>query len=200
MKRTLLITAAMLIAALSQARDIRSPDGKYAVRAEQTITLVDLQTGQTLLVLSDDTTDATRVEVAWAPDSRKVAMVEDYPRGSAVFAAWTDSPKPTLLDQSFASRPNRPAVWHKTLQADADERAIIHRAEQEFSGRLVSENRVFAGWISPDAIRVKGEMHFSSGKRCAYQYTLYFVINTVGHLDKGGYEEGVIVGRDHSLL
>ena len=200
MKRTLLITAAMLIAALSQARDIRSPDGKYAVRAEQTITLVDLQTGQTLLVLSDDTTGATRVEVAWAPDSRKVAMVEDYPRGSAVFAAWTDMPNPTLLDQAMRSRPNRPAVWHKTLQADADERAIIHRAEQEFSGRLVSENRVFAGWISPDAIRVKGEMHFSSGKRCAYQYTLYFVTNTVGHLDKGGYEEGVIVGRDHRLL
>jgi hypothetical protein len=134
MKRTLLITAAMLIAALSQARDIRSPDGKYAVRAEQTITLVDLQTGQTLLVLSDDTTGATRVEVAWAPDSRKVAMVEDYPRGSAVFAAWTDMPNPTLLDQAMRSRPNRPAVWHKTLQADADERAIIHRAEQSSAG------------------------------------------------------------------
>ena len=49
-------------------------------------------------------------------------------------------------------------------------------------------------------IRVKGEMHFSSGKRCAYQYTLHFLTNAVGHLDKGGYEEGVIVGRDHKLL
>jgi len=24
--------------------------------------------------------------------------------------------------------------------------------------------------------------------------------NVAGHLDKGGYEEGVIVGRDHKLL
>ena len=200
MKRTLLITAAMLIAALSQARDIRSPDGKYAVRAEQTITLVDLKSGQTLLVLSDNTTGATRVEIAWAPDSRKVAMVEDYPRGSAVFAAWTDMQNQTLLDQAMSSHPNGPASWHKTLQADADESAIIHRAEQQFGGRLVSENRVFAGWISSDAIHVKGEMHFSSGKRCAYQYTLNFVTNAVGHLDRGGYEEGVIIGRDHKLL
>jgi hypothetical protein len=198
MKTTLFITAAMCAAALSHARDIASPDGKYVVRAEATISLIDVKSGQTLLVLSNNTAGATRVEVAWAPDSRKVAMVEDWPRGSAVFAAWTDTPEQTLLDQGM-SRP-RPDVWHKTLQADADEKAIIHQAEQEFGGRLVSENRVFAGWLSPDAIRVKGEMHFSSGKSCAYQYTLHFLTNGVGHLDKGGYEEGVIVGRDHKLL
>ena len=151
-----------------------------------------------MLVLSNNTAGAIRVEVAWAPDSRKVAMVEDWPRGSAVFAAWTDTPEQTLLDRDVS--PPRPDVWHKTLQADADEKAIIHQAEQEFGGRLVSENRVFAGWLSPDAIRVKGEMHFSSGKSCAYQYTLHFLTNAASHLDKGGYEEGVIVGRDHKLL
>jgi hypothetical protein len=198
MKTTLLITVAICVAAMSDAKDIPSPDGKYAVRAEATISLIDVKSGQTLLVLSNDTAGAARVEVAWAPDSRKVAMVEDWPRGSAVFAAWTDTPEQTLLDQATSSP--RPDVWHKTLQADADEKAIIHQAEQEFGGRLVSENRVFAGWLSPDAIRVKGEMHFSSGKRCAYQYTLHFLTNVVGHLDKGGYEEGVIVGRDHKLL
>jgi hypothetical protein len=198
MKTTLLITVAMCVAATSHAKDIPSPDGKYEVRAEATISLIDVKSGQTLLVLSNNTAGATRVEVAWAPDSRKVAMVEDWPRGSAVFAAWIDTPEQTLLDR--VTSPPRPDVWHKTLQADADEKAIIYQAEQEFGGRIVSENRVFAGWLSPDAVRVKGEMHFSSGKRCAYQYTLHFLTNAVGHLDKGGYEEGVIVGRDHKLL
>jgi hypothetical protein len=198
MKIKLFVLVTICVSSLSQAKDVVSPDGKYAVRAEETITLVDVNSGQTLLVLSKSTAEATRVEVAWAPDSRKVAMVEGWPRGSAVFAAWTDTPEQTLLDQATSSP--RPDVWHKTLQADADEKAIIHQAEQEFGGRLVSENRVLAGWLSPDAVRVKGEMHFSSGKRCAYQYTLHFLTNAVGHLDKGGYEEGVIVGRDHKLL
>jgi hypothetical protein len=198
MKIKLFVLVTICVSSLSQARDVVSPDGKYAVRAEATIGLIDVKSGQTLLVLSNNTAGATRAEVAWAPDSRKVAIVEDWPRGSAVFAAWTDTPEQTLLDRVTSSP--RPDVWHKTLQADADEKAIIHQAEQEFGGRIVSENRVFAGWLSPDAIRVKGEMHFSSGKRCAYQYTLHFLTNAVGHLDKGGYEEGVIVGRDHKLL
>jgi hypothetical protein len=198
MKIKLFVLVTICVSSLSQAKDVVSPDGKYAVRAEETITLVDVNSGQTLLVLSKNTAGATRVEVAWAPDSRKVAMVEDWPHGSAVFGAWTGTPEKTLLDRVTSSP--RPDVWHKTLQADADEKAIIHQAEQQFGGRLVSENRVFAGWLSPDAIRVKGDMHFSSGKRCAYQYTLHFMTNAVGHLDKGGYEEGVIVGRDHKLL
>jgi hypothetical protein len=198
MKMKLFVLVTICVSSLSQAKDVVSPDGKYAVRAEETISLVDVKSGQTLLVLSKNTAGATRVEVAWAPDSRKVAMVEDWPHGSAVFGAWTDTPEQTLLDQATSSP--RPDVWHKTLQADADEKATIHQAEQEFGDRLVSENRVFAGWVSPDSIKVKGEMHFSSGKRCSYQYTLHFLTNAVGHLDKGGYEEGAIVGRDHKLL
>jgi hypothetical protein len=198
MKRKLLILAAMLVAALSQARDIPSPDGKYTIRAEEIITLVDVRTGQTLLVLSNNTAGATRVEVAWAPDSRKIVMVENYPRGSVIFGAWTDSSPRTLLEESMTA--HRPAVWHKTLQADADESTVIRRAEQKCGGRLVSEKRVFAGWISSDAIRVKGEMQFSSGERRPYQYTLQFLTNVTGHLDKGGYEGGVIMGRDHRLL
>jgi hypothetical protein len=198
MKRKLLIMVAMLVAALSQAKDIPSPDGKYAIRAEEIITLVEVRSGQTLLVLSNNTAGATRVEVAWAPDSRKIVMVENYPRGSVVFGAWTDSPQQTPSEQSMTA--HRPAVWHKTLQADADESAVIRRAEQECGGRLVSEKRVFAGWISSDAIRVKGEMQFTSGKHRPYEYTLQFLTNVTGHLDKGGYEEGVIVGSDHRLL
>jgi hypothetical protein len=181
MKTTLLL-AAICVAVIAQARDVRSPDGKYAVRADATITLVDLASGNTLLVLSNDTQALTRVEVAWSPDSRKVAMVENARRGSAVFGAWTDG-----------------SVWHKTLQGE-DEKSIISQAERLFGGRLVAENRVFNGWTSPDSIRVKGQMQFSSGRRCLYEYTLHFITNAVTHLDRGGYEEGAIVGRDHRLL
>jgi hypothetical protein len=200
MKIKLFVLVTISVSSLSQANDVVSPDGRYAVRAEETITLIDVNSGQTLLVLSKNTAGATRVEVAWAPDSRKVAMVEDWPHGSAVFGAWADSLQQRLLNQTFSAHPNEVPTWHKTLQADADESAMIHQAEQEFGGRLVSENRVFAGWVSPDAIKVKGEMHFSSRKRCAYTYTLHFMTNVAGHLDKGGYEEGVIVGRDLRLL
>jgi hypothetical protein len=43
-------------------------------------------------------------------------------------------------------------------------------------------------------------MHFSSGKRCVYEYTIHLLTGVVGHLDRGGYEEGIIVGRDYRLL
>ena len=132
MKIKLFVLVTICVSSLSQAKDVVSPDGKYAVRAEETITLVDVKSGQTLLVLSKNTAGATRVEVAWAPDSRKVAIIEDWPHGSAVFGAWADSLQQRLLNQAFSAHPNEVPTWHKTLQADADESAMIHQAEQEF--------------------------------------------------------------------
>jgi hypothetical protein len=40
MKIKLFVLATICVSALSQAKDVVSPDGKYAVRAEETITLV----------------------------------------------------------------------------------------------------------------------------------------------------------------
>jgi len=68
MKRNLTVAAALLIAALCQARDVRSPNGSYAIRAENSISLVDLESGSTLLVLDKDASGESRVEVAWAPE------------------------------------------------------------------------------------------------------------------------------------
>jgi hypothetical protein len=84
------MAAALLIAALCHARDVRSPNGKYAIRAEQSISVVDLESGSTLLVLDKDASSESRVEVAWAPNSMKVAIVEDDARGSVVLGAWDD--------------------------------------------------------------------------------------------------------------
>ena len=49
MKRNLTVAAALSIAALCQARDVRSPNGSYAIRVENSISLVDLESGSTLL-------------------------------------------------------------------------------------------------------------------------------------------------------
>jgi hypothetical protein len=199
MKTQITVAAALLIAALSQARDVRSPDGRYAIRAEASISLVNALSGETLLVLDKDASGESRVEVAWAPDSRKVAIVEDDARGSIVLGAWTDSPQATLLDKAFASHPDSPDLWHKTVQDD-NEKGIFAEAQHRFGGRVVKESRVFAGWITNSSLRVKGEIHVSSGKSCAYQYVVQFHTNVIGHLSKAGFEEGVLVGRDHQIL
>jgi hypothetical protein len=185
MKRNLTVAAALLIAALCQARDVRSPNGSYAIRAENSISLVDLESGSTLLVLDKDPSGESRVEVASAPNSMKVAIVENDARGSVVLGAWTDErsvPADLASDPQFLKGPSdvvgRPATWHKAIQED-NERAI---------------------WISNDAIKVKGEIRLSNGKRCAYQYVAQFNPNVVGHLSKARFKQGVLVGRDHQLL
>ena len=206
MKRNLTVAAALLMAALCQARDVRSPNGSYAIRAENSISLVDLESGSTLLVLDQDASGESRVEVAWAPNSMKVAIVEDEARGSVVLGAWTDErsiPADMASDPEFLKGPSdivgRPATWHKTIQDD-NEKAIFSEAQRRFGGLVVAESRVFAGWISNDAIRVKGEIRLSNGKRCAYQYVAQFNPNVVGHLSKGGFKQGVLVGRNHQFL
>jgi hypothetical protein len=200
MKTNVAVIAALLIAVLAPSRDVRSPDQRYAIRAEQVISLVDVHSGETLLVLDKDTSGTTRVEVAWSPDSRKVALVEDYARGSVVLGAWTDAPETTAFngDQRMSS-PRRQALWHKTVQ-DENEKGIFAEAQRRFGGRVAKENRVFAGWITADSLRVKGEIHLTSGKHCAYQYVLQFNTSVTGHLSRAGFEEGVLVGRDHQLL
>jgi hypothetical protein len=206
MKRNLTVAVALLIAALCQAREVRSPNGSYAIRTENSISLLDLESGSTLLVLDRDASGESRVEVAWAPNSMKVVIVENDGRGSVVLGAWTDErsvPADMASDPQFLKGPSdvvgRPATWHKAIQED-NERAIFSEAQRRFGGLVIAESRMFAGWISNDAIKVKGEIRLSSGKRCAYQYVAQFNPKVVGHLSKAGFKQGVLVGRDHQLL
>ena len=200
------MATALLIAALCHARDVRSPNGRYAIRTENSISLVDLESGSTLLVLDKDASGESRVEVAWAPNSMKVAIVEDNSRGSVVLGAWTDErsiPADMASDPEFLPGPSdvvgRPATWHKTIQDD-NEKEIFSEAQRRFGGLVVAESRVLAGWISNDTIRVKGEIRLSNGKRCVYKYVAQFYPNVVGHLSKSGFKQGVLVGRNHQFL
>jgi hypothetical protein len=176
MKKTPLLTyaaAAGLLVVSSQAKDVRSPDGRYAIRAEQTISLIDV-TGEEIFVLARDTSDDLKVEVAWSPDSRHVVVVENYRRGSVITGAWKDE------------------AWHKTLQVD-------HAPIANGDGKLIAEHRQLAGWITPSEVAVKGDMTFSGGAHHHYGYTLAFR-QVPGHLDRGGYEEGQLIGKDYHSL
>ena len=181
MKTQLLYAAAsILLAVATQAKDVRSPDGRFAVRAEATISLVDAS-GTSILTLVRDTSGDAKVEVAWSPDSHHVVVVENSMRGSGIVAAWKDE------------------AWHKTIELDQDQAGIVQAEQVQFHGRLVAEHRKLAGWISPIEVAVKGEMTFSSGGKYAYGYTLVFRRGP-GRLDRGGYEEGELVGKDYHRL
>lgn len=183
MKKAMIVCAASALLTFAlQARDLPSPDGKYAIRAEAEVSLVDAS-GQVLLVLARETSSVQKVEVLWSPDSRKVALVEGYLRGSVVIGAWVDQ-----------------AVWRKTIQVDQDQVPIVRRAEKTVGGRLTKEERSFNGWASMSAINVKGTMVLGGSRICHYGYVLEFKTNEPGKLDRGGFEEGVIVGKDYKFL
>jgi hypothetical protein len=173
--------AAGMLAVSSEGKDVRSPDGRFAVRAEASISLVDSR-GDQILTLVRDTTGDAKVEVAWSPDSRHVVVVENGERvGSGIVAAWKDD------------------VWHKTIELDSDAGALIQAQQARFHGRLVSEHRKLAGWVTPSEVAVQGDMTFSSGGQYHYGYTLAFRPGP-GRLDRGGYEEGELVGKDYHPL
>ena len=156
MKTQLLYAAtSILLAVASQAKDVRSPDGRFAVRAEATISLVDAS-GTSILKLVRDTSGDAKVEVAWSPDSHHVVVVENSVRGSGIVAAWKDE------------------AWHKTIELDQDQAGVVQAEQAQFHGRLVAEHRKLAGWMSPSEVMVKGEMTFSSGGKYTYGYTLVF--------------------------
>src|SRR5260370_28945540 len=147
--------AALLLTAFSSnARDLRSPDGRFAVRAESAISLID-SSGKQILTLVRNTAGDTKVEVAWSPDSRRVIVVESSQRGSGIVAAWRDE------------------TWHKTLEMDEDQAGIVQQKQMQF-GRLIAEHRKVAGWITPTEVQVKGEMMFSGGRQYDSGYPLTF--------------------------
>jgi hypothetical protein len=59
------------------------------------------------------------VQALWSPDSKRVVVIEDYPCGSSVFAAWFDGKS-----------------WDKSLQKDEDGAAAIKQAQGSSGGRL----------------------------------------------------------------
>ena len=65
-----------------------------------------------MLTIDNNAAAAHLAQVLWPPDSKRVAVVEDYPRGSGLFAAWFDG-----------------KTWDKTLQKDEAGAAVIKQAQ-----------------------------------------------------------------------
>jgi hypothetical protein len=171
------VAAAFLLPAFSvRAETVRSPDGRFAIETGPGIEVVD-STGQTALSLVPSLNGANKVEVAWSPDSRRVVIATNAARGSGVMAAWREG-----------------AAWHKTVEPDSEsgfDRLV------KGHGRLVAEHRSLGGWVSADALTVTGELIFASGRREAYRYTLTFVSSSSAGLNRGGFEQGVLVGANY---
>jgi hypothetical protein len=180
--KTLFIVIVLAASVVARANDSLSPNRQYAIRAQNVITLIDAKTGQSLLMLDHDTNGLVKVEIAWAPDSTKVAIILSASKGSAVVGAWFDG-----------------TAWHKTIELDADSAGFTQQAEAEYGGRLVSEGRSFCAWETATALRVQGTMKFVSGRQCDYQYLLQFEPDAARRLDAGGFEEGALVPKDFKL-
>jgi hypothetical protein len=179
---TCLAAGILLGAVPSQGKDVRSPDGQFAVRAESAISLVNLS-GALILTLVRDTSGDAKVEVAWSPDSRHVVVVENGERvGSGIVAAWKDE------------------VWHKTIELESQVGGLIQAQQVKFHSRLVAEHRKLNGWVTPSQVLVEGDMTFANGAKYRYGYTLAFRPGGPVRLDRGGYEEGELIGKDfHGL-
>jgi hypothetical protein len=126
-----------------QAKSITSPNGQFSVQTDGNIQLV--ANGQPFLMIVQSTRGDTNIQVAWNSDSRKVVIVENTSRGSGVVAAFTEDG----------------INWKKTLEMDKDASELIRQAQAKVGGRLLSERRNLAGWISPNEIQVTGELVFS---------------------------------------
>jgi hypothetical protein len=170
------VAAAFLLSVtFLRAETVRSPDGQFALEVGRGVEVVDAS-GQPVLTLVPALNGSRKVEASWSGDSRRVVVVTNAARGSAVMAAWREG-----------------SAWHKALQPDSDpgwDRLVRGK------GRLVSEQRSIGGWISPDSVLVLGELDFSVGRRSTYRYTLTFVPSSAG-LNRGGFEEGALVGANY---
>jgi hypothetical protein len=61
---------------------------RFAVNAIRQQTFRHVPRSNLLLTIDNNAAAAHLAQVLWSPDSKRVAVVEDYPRGSGVFAAW----------------------------------------------------------------------------------------------------------------
>jgi hypothetical protein len=180
MKPFLVLSSYLLLASSALADSYPSPDSKWSVSTGNAVTLNDAS-GSPVLTIIKNTGGATLIQPLWSPDSKRVVVIEDYPRGSAVCAAWFDG-----------------KTWDKALQSDEDEAAAIKQA-QGSNGRLQAEARLAKSWIDEKSVLIQGELQFSSGNSRGYHYILEFT-DQPGKRDKGGYLEGVIKGTHYELL
>jgi hypothetical protein len=163
-----------------EPKQIPAPDGTHVLEISDAIRVVNSQSSSSL-TLASNLEGVHRVEAKWSSDSRRVVVVISYTRGSGVEAAYIDG-----------------SGWHKALLPDTDLPTDELARQAGASGRLVSQSSRLGDWLDPRRIRITGELIFSGQKKVPYEYTLVFT-GEPGHLDRGGFEEGVIMGIEYHV-
>ena len=163
-----------------EPKQIPAPDGSYSLEISDEVRVVN-SGGSPSLTLASNLEGVQRIDAKWSPDSRRVVVVISYTRGSGVEAAYLDG-----------------SGWHKALQPDTDLPTDELTRQAGVSGRLVSQSCRLGDWLDSQRIRVTGELIFSGQKKVPYGYTLAFT-GEPGHLDRGGFEEGVIKGIEYHV-
>ncbi|MBV8101914.1 MAG: hypothetical protein JOZ31_22435 [Verrucomicrobia bacterium] len=163
-----------------ELKQIPAPDGAYVIEISDAIRVVNSGSSSSL-TLASNLEGVHRVDAKWSPDSRRVVVVISYARGSGVEAAYIDE-----------------SGWHKALQPDTDLPTDELARQAGATGRLVSQSCRLGDWLDSRRIRVTGELIFSGQKKVPYEYTLVFT-SEPGHLDRGGFEEGVIKGVEYHV-
>ena len=163
-----------------EPKRIPAPDGSYALEISDEVRVVN-SGGSAPLTLASNLEGVQRVDAKWSPDSRRVVVVISYTRGSGVEAAYLDG-----------------TGWHKALLPDTDLPTDELARQAGVSGRLVSQSCRLGDWLDSRRISATGELIFSGQKKVPYGYTLVFT-GEPGHLDRGGFEEGVIKGIDYHV-
>lgn len=161
MKTIIICAAAALLTTTFAAKstEANSPDGLYSIEYSRSgVSLVDSK-GQSLVTLIRSTTGGTKIEISWAPTSKRVVVATNSALGSAIVAAWTD---------------DNGATWRKALEPDANQTNIANRAQRDAGSRLVAESLTLGDWGSPDELQVKGNMKFSNHKQAEFSYGLEF--------------------------
>jgi hypothetical protein len=172
--KTIIIWAAAALLTTSfaaKSTEANSPDGLYSIQSSRSgVSLVDSK-GQSLITLIRSTTGGTKIEISWAPTSKRVVLATNSALGSAIVAAWTD---------------DNGATWTKALEADADQTNISNQAQRDTGSRLIAESLTLGDWGSPDELQVKGNMKFSNHKQAEFSYGLEF-------------GSGVLVAKDYKF-
>jgi hypothetical protein len=163
-----------------ESKQIPAPDGSYSLEISNEVRVIN-SGGSSSLTLVSNLEGVQRVDAKWSPDSCRVVVVIGYTRGSGLEAAYLDG-----------------SGWHKTLQPDTDLPTDALARQAGVSGRLVSQSCKLGDWLGPRRISVSGELIFSGQKKVPYGYTLVFT-GGPGHLDRGGFEEGVIKGVEYHV-
>jgi hypothetical protein len=194
MKHILLLILLLVPGRYCQAaKQVDSPDGAWTLKqmplktltgdATQGIGVFATSGGEAAATIPVKTLNCvTGITIRWSPDSRKVAVVERFPRGTLITAAWFDGEK-----------------WYSTIQEDRDLDTLLAKAEEIGSKKhgYKTETADLGKWVYSDTIEVNGVLGYLGYRDVSYSYHIEIVPGS--YPVSGGYEVGALKYSDYHV-